>query len=45
MFSTNERLELILMCEDCRVEDQFKQDDKIMDVRERAKPRTTDDYN
>ena len=45
MFSTDGRLDLILMCEDCRVEDQFKQDDKVIDVEDRPKPRTTDDYN
>ena len=45
MFVDEKRLDLILMCEDCRVEEQFKQDDKIMDVGERPKPRTTDDYN
>ena len=45
MFISDERQDLILMCEDCRVENQFKQNDKIMDVGERPKPRTTDDYN
>ena len=45
MFLSEERLNLILMCEDCRVENQFKQDEKIIDVPERAKPRTTDDYH
>ena len=45
MFFSDERQDLILMCEDCRVENQFKQNDKIMDVGERPKPRTTDDYN
>ena len=45
MFVDEKRIDLILMCEDCRVEEQFKQDDKIMDVGERPKPRTTDDYN
>ena len=45
MFVSDERQSLILMCEDCRVENQFKQNDKILDVGERPKPRTTDDYN
>ena len=44
MFISEERQNLILMCEDCRVEEQFSQNDKIMDVGERPKPRTTDDY-
>ena len=40
-----EKQNLILMCEDCRVSAQFDQNDKILDVGERPKPRTTDDYN
>ena len=45
MFLSEDRLDLILMCEDCRVENQFKQDEKILDVPDRPKPRTTDDYH
>ena len=44
MFSTNERLELILMCEDCRVGAMFTQNDKMLEAKDRPKPRTTDDY-
>jgi hypothetical protein len=35
---------MLKMCEDCRVEAMFAQNDKTMDVGERRKPRTTDDY-
>ncbi len=45
MFLSEEKQNLILMCEDCRVSAQFDQNDKILDVGERPKPRTTDDYN
>ena len=45
MFQSQKKTNILKMCEDCRVEEQFKQDDKIMDVGERPKPRTTDDYN
>ena len=44
MFANEDRQNLILMCEDCRVEAQFSQNDKFMDIGERPKPRTTDDY-
>ncbi len=45
MFLSEEKQNLILMCEDCRVSSQFEQNDKILDVEDRPKPRTTDDYN
>ena len=45
MFNSQGRESLLLMCEDCRVESQFSNTEKLLDVGERAKPRTTDDYN
>ncbi len=44
MFTQEGRLEMLKMCEDCRVGAIFTQDDKMLDVGERKKPRTTDDY-
>ena len=35
---------MLKMCEDCRVGAMFDEDDRLMDVGERRKPRTTDDY-
>lgn len=44
MFSGENQIETLKMCEDCRVEAMFDKDDRLMDVGERRKPRTTDDY-
>jgi ferredoxin len=44
MFQQGTRTDMLKMCEDCRVEAMFAQNDKTMDVGERPKPRTTDDY-
>jgi ferredoxin len=44
MFSGENQIETLKMCEDCRVEAMFDKDDRLMDVSERRKPRTTDDY-
>ena len=44
MFQESSRTDMLKMCEDCRVEAMFSQNDKTMDVGERRKPRTTDDY-
>ena len=44
MFQQTARTDMLKMCEDCRVEAMFAQNDKTMDVGERRKPRTTDDY-
>jgi hypothetical protein len=44
MFQQGARTDMLKMCEDCRVEAMFAQNDKTMDVGERPKPRTTDDY-
>ena len=44
MFTDPARLEMLKMCEDCRVGAIFSHDDKMLDVGERKKPRTTDDY-
>ncbi|MEC8768489.1 MAG: 4Fe-4S binding protein, partial [Pseudomonadota bacterium] len=44
MFQQSARTDMLKMCEDCRVEAMFAQNDKTMDVGERRKPRTTDDY-
>ena len=44
MFQQSARTEMLKMCEDCRVEAMFAQNDKTLDVGERRKPRTTDDY-
>jgi len=32
------------MCEDCRVGAMFAQKDKMLEAKDRPKPRTTDDY-
>ena len=44
MFSGGRQTDMLKMCEDCRVEAMFDNDDRLMDVGERRKPRTTDDY-
>ncbi len=44
MFQQSGKLDMLKLCEDCRVDAIFSQDDKIADVAERKKPRTTDDY-
>jgi len=44
MFQQSARTDMLKMCEDCRVEAMFAQNDKTLDVGERRKPRTTDDY-
>ena len=44
MFTGGKQLDMLKMCEDCRVGAMFDEDDRLMDVGERRKPRTTDDY-
>jgi len=44
MFQDSARTDMLKMCEDCRVEAMFSQNDKMLDVGDRPKPRTTDDY-
>jgi hypothetical protein len=44
MFQQEGRTDMLKLCENCRVEVMFTHDDKMLDVGERAKPRTTDDY-
>ena len=44
MFQQTARTDMLKMCEDCRVEAMFEQNDKVMDLADRPKPRTTDDY-
>ena len=44
MFQEEGKTEILKMCEDCRVGAMFTQKDKILDVKERPNPRTTDDY-
>ena len=44
MFQNQKKTEILKMCEDCRVGAMFEENDKILDVGERPKPRTTDDY-
>ncbi len=44
MFTGSKQLDMLKMCEDCRVGAMFDEDDRLMDVGERRKPRTTDDY-
>ncbi|MGC6453690.1 MAG: 4Fe-4S dicluster domain-containing protein [Candidatus Puniceispirillaceae bacterium] len=44
MFTGSNQIDMLKMCEDCRVEVMFDKDDRLMDVGERRKPRTTDDY-
>ena len=44
MFTDTNRLDMLKMCEDCRVDAIFTEKDKMLDVGERKKPRTTDDY-
>ena len=44
MFEKDGRTEMLKMCEDCRVGEMFKENDKLLDTKDRPKPRTTDDY-
>ena len=44
MFEQEGRTEMLKMCEDCRVGAMFKENDKMLDTKDRPKPRTTDDY-
>jgi ferredoxin len=44
MFQNKSRIDMLKMCEDCRVGAMFSQGDKMLDIGERPKPRTTDDY-
>ena len=44
MFQSESRTDMLKLCENCRVEAIFTQNDNMLDVGERPKPRTTDDY-
>ena len=44
MFADQKKLDMLKQCEDCRVKSLFGGEEKMADVGERAKPRTTDDY-
>jgi len=44
MFQAEGRADMLKLCENCRVEAIFTQNDKMLDVGDRPKPRTTDDY-
>ena len=44
MFQNQKKTEILKMCEDCRVGAMFEENNKMLDVGERPKPRTTDDY-
>ena len=44
MFQNQKKTEILKMCEDCRVGAMFEENSKMMDVGDRPKPRTTDDY-
>ncbi len=44
MFQEEGRTDMLKLCENCRVEAMFRHNDKMLDVGERPKPRTTDDY-
>ena len=44
MFQDEGRSKILKMCEDCRVGVMFTQKDKMLDVKDRPNPRTTDDY-
>lgn len=44
MFADEGRLAMLKQCEDCRVKSLFDGQSKMMDIGERPKPRTTDDY-
>lgn len=44
MFADPNKLDMLKQCEDCRVKSLFGGEEKMADVGERAKPRTTDDY-
>ena len=43
MFTGGKQLDMLKMCEDCRVGAMFDEDDRLMDVGHRRTPRTTDD--
>ena len=44
MFQQSGKIDMLKLCEDCRVDAIFSQEDKLVDVGERNIPRTTDDY-
>lgn len=44
MFSDGDRIDLLKMCDDCRVGAQFEKDDNPFAAAPRPLPRTTDDY-
>jgi len=44
MFADENRLNMLKQCEDCRVKSLFGGEEKMADVGERPRPRTTDDY-
>ena len=44
MFEEDGRTQMLKMCEDCRVGAMFTQKDKMLEMKDRPKPRTTDDY-
>lgn len=44
MFTDTGRLDMLKLCEDCRVSAIFSEDDSVADVGPRRLPRTTDDY-
>ena len=44
MFADSGRIDMLKMCEDCRVGAIFSEKDSVADVGERKRPRTTDDY-
>lgn len=44
MFASDDKLKMIQMCDDCRVNAQFHAQDNPFQGGERPRPRTTDDY-
>ena len=44
MFSDPEKLRMIQMCDDCRVNAQYHSENNPFASKERPRPRTTDDY-
>ncbi|XDZ66095.1 4Fe-4S dicluster domain-containing protein [Alphaproteobacteria bacterium LSUCC0684] len=44
MFTGEDKLNMLKQCEDCRVKSLFGGEEKMADVGERPRPRTTDDY-
>ena len=44
LFQTEEQVALIRMCDDCRVKAQFEARDNPMQLGERRRPRTSEDY-